>query len=111
MCSHAYALNLAAAQVLTEHYDPCGLCVDGQWHELVRMGHLKWRKAHPDSYNGTSSAPPVEIIGPGAKGGRGSRGERGERGDGDHKESYFRGLFSQAKLGTLNGHRHMPNAA
>jgi hypothetical protein len=105
MCSHAYALNLAAARVLTEQFDPCGLCVDGQWHELVRTKQLRWRKAHPDSYNGTSSAPLVEIVGPGAKEGRRSR--RGEEG----REEYFRGLFSQAKLGTFNGHKHMPNAA
>ena len=106
MCSHAYALNLAAARVLSDQFDPCGLCVDGQWHELARMKQLKWRKAHPDSYNGSSSVLPIEVMGPGSGGRRVRKG----RPDGEETEGYFRGLFSQAKLGTLNGHNYMPNA-
>ena len=110
MCGHAYVLNLNAAKVLNEQFIPCGQSVDGQWHELARLKQLKWRKAHHESYNGTSQVVAPLVIGaPFMNKGQGALNRPKQAGGG---EEYFRGLFKQGDhLGTFNGHNFMPNAS
>jgi hypothetical protein len=118
MCGHAYAINMNAAKLLVEQFNPCGISLDGQWHELSRLRLLKWRKAHHESYNGTAPVPLAAMMGSTITTVTGNRNGNGNgNGNGNSYEvekegesSYFKGMFKQGNLGTFNGHAFMPNA-
>jgi hypothetical protein len=110
MCGHAYAINMNAAKLLVEQYNPCGISLDGQWHELSRLRLLKWKKAHHESYNGTAPVPLAAMMGSTTTTSNRNSNGNGNEVEKEGESSYFRGMFKQGNLGTLNGHAFMPNA-
>ena len=100
MCAHAYVITRHMASILLENFEPCGVAIDAQWHALDRRKMIKWAKAHPESYNGTTESTLQDVLD--------GRAAMQTVLNNPNDAEYFRGMFQQGKMGSFNAHEWMP---